>query len=342
MGGRQSGRAHGHGAGVPRRLGCGGRRRHPPGPARQPPTPALPGRGGRCCWSPRWRAERWPAHQQRAAERARNAAQLARNASEALRLGTVAESRDSPSVALGLAAQALATDDSPATRVHVLETFAHFPTLLSTDANPKRPTWAPATPSATSGKDRSFGRWRAAGSSGGHSTRVDRPTGAPGPRIIQAPAEMNALGTRPVGPAPRRRDQRDRLRQQRDHHRLGPALGAGAARLQVRGRRGVGASASVPTAPPLTSYGTDGLHTWDLTSSRALIRLQNGDPTTYRAGDAVLSLTDTTVDAWIDLACQLAGRPLTSAEWREYVGDRPYRTYVWLSAFRSTASSWRT
>jgi hypothetical protein len=29
--------------------------------------------------------------------------------------------------------------------------------------------------------------------------------------------------------------------------------------------------------------------------------------------------------AWVATACAIAGQPLTLAEWREYVGDRPYR-----------------
>ena len=73
------------------------------------------------------------------------------------------------------------------------------------------------------------------------------------------------------------------------------------------------------------SYGADGVHQWDLTASRALVRTQSGTPTTYRAGDTVLSLWDDSVTSWITLACDLAGHPLTTAEWREQLGDRPYR-----------------
>jgi len=262
--------------------------------------------------------------QQRAAERARNAALLASNASESLRLGTVAESRTSPSVALGLAAQALATNDSPATRVHVLETFARFPTLLSTDANPGQPTWAPAIPSATSGRTAVSADGELRVRAVGTRLIIERPTEAAGPRIIQAPAEMNALALDPSG----------RLLaagiSETGFANSGTTvvwdLRSGLELHAFKSGDGeVWAHRFNLESSTLTSYGTDGLHTWDLTGSRALIRLQNGDPTTYRAGDAVLSLTDPTVDAWIDLACQLAGRPLTSGEWREYVGDRPYR-----------------
>lgn len=261
--------------------------------------------------------------QQRAAERARDVAQKASDVSEALRLGTIAEARDSPSVALGLAAQALATDDSRATRIHVLETFARFPKLLSTDANPQRPAWAPTTPSAISG--------RTAASADGelrvrvHGLRllVDRPPGTAGPRSIQAPAKMNALALDPSG----------RLLAA-GLSDLGFAdsgttviwdLRSGLELYSFKSGDGeVWAHRFSPNGSTVTSYGADGLHTWDLTASRALIRLQNGDPSTYRAGDAILSLTDATVDGWIALACQLAGRPLTAAEWREHVGDRPY------------------
>jgi hypothetical protein len=29
--------------------------------------------------------------------------------------------------------------------------------------------------------------------------------------------------------------------------------------------------------------------------------------------------------SWLDLACQLAGRNLSQAEWKEYLGDIPYQ-----------------
>jgi hypothetical protein len=44
----------------------------------------------------------------------------------------------------------------------------------------------------------------------------------------------------------------------------------------------------------------------------------------FRAGDVVFSIVDPSVRSWIADACDLAGRPLTPVEWREYVGDRPY------------------
>ena len=264
-------------------------------------------------------------YQQRAAERARDTAQKASDASEALRLGTNAEARDNPSLALGLAAQALATDDSRATRIHVLETFAHFPTLLSTDANPERPPWAPTTPSATSGRTAVSANGELRVRVLGIRLRVDRPPGTAGPRFVQAPAEMNALALDPSG----------RLLAA-GLSDLGFAdsgttiiwdLRSGLELYSFKSGDGeVWAHRFSPDGAAVTSFGTNGLHTWDLTASRALIRLQNGDPSTYRAGNAVLSMADSTVDAWIDLACQLAGRPLTTTEWREHVGDRPYES----------------
>jgi hypothetical protein len=72
------------------------------------------------------------------------------------------------------------------------------------------------------------------------------------------------------------------------------------------------------------SLGDDGIHQWDLIASHALARTGDGDPVMFRAGDVVFSIVDPSVRSWIADACDLAGRPLTPVEWREYVGDRPY------------------
>jgi DNA-binding SARP family transcriptional activator len=260
--------------------------------------------------------------QARAAASARDNAQRARDASEGLRLGTLAESRQSPSVALGLAAQALATDDTQDIRVHALEAFSHFPALRATDADPARPAWAGQTLSATSGEVATSADGALRVRVSGSRILVDqsrRPL-----RTIQVPARMNALAL----------DRSGRLLAA-GFSEMGFATSGTTVVWDLRsgtelqrfksGDGAVWAHRFSPDGSTLTSYGADGLHVWDLTGSRSLVRLDNGDPIAYRAGEIVLSLTDPTVSAWIDLACQLAGRPLTNTEWREYVGDRPYR-----------------
>jgi hypothetical protein len=81
-----------------------------------------------------------------------------------------------------------------------------------------------------------------------------------------------------------------------------------------------------PDSSSVWSYGDDGVHHWDLTGSNALARTADGGPVAFRAGDLLFTMSDPTVEAWIEYACGLAGRPLTAVEWREYVGDRPYST----------------
>lgn len=80
-----------------------------------------------------------------------------------------------------------------------------------------------------------------------------------------------------------------------------------------------------PDGLSIWSLGDDGIHQWDLTASHALARTSDGDPVAFRAGGTLLATGDDDVGPWIEYACSLAGRPLTPAEWREYVGDRPYR-----------------
>ena len=80
-----------------------------------------------------------------------------------------------------------------------------------------------------------------------------------------------------------------------------------------------------PDSTRVYSAGSDGIRSWDLTGAHALVRTPDGDPTLFRAGDIVLLMGDRSVDAWITEACRLAGRPLTEDEWKEFIGDRPYR-----------------
>ena len=56
----------------------------------------------------------------------------------------------------------------------------------------------------------------------------------------------------------------------------------------------------------------------------AAVRTETGDPTSFRAGDDLLSLWDDSTTVWVTEACRLAGRPLTEDEWHTHVGDRPY------------------
>lgn len=262
--------------------------------------------------------------QERAAERARDSAERANNATDALRLGTIAETRQSPTLALGLAAQAIATDDSRAARLRVLETFARFPALLSTDGDPMPPAWAPSAAKATSGRTSASADGVVRVRVDGAHVVVSRTDGSAGPSTIPTPAEVNALALDPsarllaagiseVGFADTGTTIVWDLR-----------TGAELQRFK-NGDGELWAHHFAPNGSTVTSYGADGLHTWDLTGSRSVVRLSNGDPATYRAGNTVLSLTDPTAGAWIDLACRLAGRQLTEAEWREHVGDRPYR-----------------
>jgi WD40 repeat protein len=79
-----------------------------------------------------------------------------------------------------------------------------------------------------------------------------------------------------------------------------------------------------PSGGSVYSYGADGLHRWDLTGSHALIRTDTGHPTSFRAGDLLLSMRDDSVARWIAEACRLAGRPLSREEWSTYLGTAPY------------------
>lgn len=81
-------------------------------------------------------------HQRGRADEASQDALAARDATEAMRLGELAVTQTNPSVALALAAESLATDDSAATRARALTTFGNFADLLSTGVPPPGP-WPP-------------------------------------------------------------------------------------------------------------------------------------------------------------------------------------------------------
>jgi WD40 repeat protein len=67
---------------------------------------------------------------------------------------------------------------------------------------------------------------------------------------------------------------------------------------------------------------TDALGGWSIAISGDGKRMATGfgDPSR-----AQLSLWDTDVDSWLEKACRLANRNLTALEWRQHIGDEPYR-----------------
>jgi hypothetical protein len=341
------------------------------------------------------------------AERADAAARAARDVSEALRIGTLAESADEPSVAFALAAEALTIDDSEASRVHALEVFGNFPSLLAAAANP--PGFAPdgtlgwedgtlaahtvdgtvlldpqtlavrgyaqepEVPADVDNAETLLGvspdgaRAFVLGEEGSRVDVIDAASG----RVVASRRLQNRLpkskGTVALSP------DGAVLAIAESHAALfldsaldpigstseisttptglafdpaGRLLAAGlseegfadtgtsivwnvATGSEVhRAKSGSGAVWSHVFAPDSTSVysaGADGIRRWDLSASRAIVRTPAGDPTTFRADDTVLSLWDDSVEAWIAEACRLAGRPLTDTEWREFVGDHPYR-----------------
>jgi hypothetical protein len=262
-------------------------------------------------------------HQERQAEAARDAALQATRVSEAMRLGAQAATEHDPTIALALAAESLATADTAATRTSALETFGNFPALLSTGQPPDGTDWPDARPSAGSTALSPDGDLRAsvsgrnvvltdAESNNAVATIASIPT-EPTALAFNATGELLAGGLSEVGFA----DTGTTLVWRTDTGTEVGRFKSGDGPVWSHMFAGDGSS--------VYSYGQDGIHQWDLTASRALVRAQDGDPTTYRAGDTVLSQGDESTRPWIDLACRLAGRQLTPQEWREYLGQRPYR-----------------
>jgi hypothetical protein len=218
----------------------------------------------------------------------------------------------------------LATDDSRSTRVQALETFGRFPALLYTDADPARPGWAPAAPSATSQGTASSADGRLRVRAVDNRLVIQQRPAAQPEAVILAPSRMNALALDPSG-----RLLAAGISEQGFADSGSTLVWDVASGLELyrfdSGDGEVWAHRFSPDGSTVTAYGADGLHTWDLTGSRALIRLENGAPAAYRAGTALLSVTDGTARAWIEMACALAGRPLTRAEWSTFVGDTSYR-----------------
>ena len=94
-----------------------------------------------------------------------------------------------------------------------------------------------------------------------------------------------------------------------------------------------------PDGRTLLTTGTDGrLRLWDLASRRPIGRALPGpeDVPAIAAfapdGDRILAVYangrgyrwDVRPSAWMDHACQVAGRRLTRQEWRDVLPDRPY------------------
>lgn len=254
-------------------------------------------------------------HQRQQADRADEAATSARSTTEALRLGELAATIEDPSVAFALAAESLATDDTEAVRVRALETFGNFVDLLSTGVPPDSP-WPEARFVATSPDGRTVAVAHDAAiqlTFDGHETRrLATPSNDPTALAFSPDGRYLAAGMSEIGFAP-----------------TGATVvwnvttGTQVARFDS-GNGAVHAHVWAPDGSSIWSLGDDGIHQWDLTASHALARTAEGGPVMFRAGEVVIAIGDPSVDAWIDYACALAGRPLTPVEWRKYAGDRPY------------------
>ena len=105
-----------------------------------------------------------------------------------------------------------------------------------------------------------------------------------------------------------------------------------------------------PDAKTLAAAGDNGVTLWDLESGLLIGRPLSirSDPGGTRvlafdaAGDAVVVASESSTgspgttrievlrwdlrsESWMRMACRVANRHLTAAEWRRYVGSRPYR-----------------
>ncbi len=234
---------------------------------------------------------------------------------EAIRLGKVAEAQEDPAVALDLAAESLATADSPTTRASALQTFGNFTDLLSSGVPPDTP-WPDDEAVATSPDGRTTATAHAAAIQlavdGRLTYRLVTPTNQPTALAFSPDGRYLAGGMSELGFA---------LTGSTVVWDVG--TGTEVARFDS-GHGAVDAHVWAPDGSSIWSLGDDGIHHWDLTRSHALARTLDGDPVMFRAGDTVLAVGDRSVRSWIAYACALAGRPLTPVEWREFAGDRPY------------------
>lgn len=263
-------------------------------------------------------------HQRTTAAHARDATQRARDFSEALRVGLLAQAVDDPSVALALAAESLSIDDSPASRTQALEVFGRFKALLSIGKSPPGSSWPASVPTEAGGNLASSSDGQLLAQAGPHDVTIrESASGSVLGVIADLPTEPNALafdadggllagglseegfadeGTTIVWNVPQRLE---------------------VARFDA-GHGQVWSHWFEPSGHSVYSYGADGVHRWDLTASHALIRTDTGDPTSFRAGDLLLSMADDSVAPWIAEACRLAGRPLSREDWSTYLGAARY------------------
>ena len=253
--------------------------------------------------------------QRHRASQASQEAAVARDTAEAVRLGELASTQENPSVALALAAEALAVDDSEAVRFRVLNTLGNFSDLLTTGVPPAG-GWPEESSRATSPDGRTTATAHAAAIDvavdGRTRHRLVTPTDNPTAVVFSPDGRYLAAGMSELGFAPTG----------------ATVVWDVASGVQVAvfdsGDGAVRAHVFAPDNSSIWSYGDDGIHQWDLTASHALARTTDGDPVAFRADDLLLAVGDPSVGSWIEYACELAGRPLTPVEWREYVGDRPY------------------
>ncbi|MFZ2501459.1 MAG: BTAD domain-containing putative transcriptional regulator [Nocardioides sp.] len=73
-------------------------------------------------------------------------------------------------------------------------------------------------------------------------------------------------------------------------------------------------------AKTLTATGPGGSRTWALQPVRGVIRDPQGETVSFRLNSTLISPWDDSVRPWIAEACRLAGRALSSEEWRTSVG----------------------
>jgi DNA-binding SARP family transcriptional activator len=259
------------------------------------------------------------------AARAQQLAAQARAASESLRVGRLAESEHDPAVALGLAAESLTLDDSSASRTSALETFGRFAALLSSDEGPEV---SPVEPFATT-TDRHEevtspdGRLIARAIFGGIEIRST----ADGNLVRQLsgiPITPNALAFDASGTLLAAGLSEPGFDDAATTIVWNVGTGVEIARYDS-GDGQIWVHEFAPDGSSITVIGEDGTHRWDLTGSHALIRTATLDPSAFRAGDVMLSLGDDSVEEWVTLACELAGRQLTESEWAEAFPVDPYR-----------------
>jgi DNA-binding SARP family transcriptional activator len=234
---------------------------------------------------------------------------------DAIRIGRLAEAQEDPAVALALAAESLATADSPTIRASALQTFGNFADLIPTRVPPDA-SWPNDSRVARSPDGRTTATAHAAAiqlAVGDHPThRLVTPTDQPTALAFSPDGRYLAAGMSELG-----------------FLLTGSTIvwdvetGEEVARFDS-GHGAVDAHVWARDSSSVWSLGDDGVHHWDLTRSHALARTGDGDPVLFRAGDAVFAAGDRSTQGWIDYACALAGRPLTAVEWREYVGDRSY------------------